>query len=77
MWADLVGITLVSWQIGVGHGLGPSIARISAAGALVLAFAKARLVGSEFMEIRHAPRAVRIIFGGWIVAVRPLSAGSV
>ncbi|BBZ32858.1 hypothetical protein AWB99_20825 [Mycolicibacterium confluentis] len=34
-------------------------------------------VGSEFMEIRHAQRALRIIFGGWIVAVGPLSAGSV
>lgn len=50
-WLILVAATLVSWAVGAEHGTG------SAVGVVVLGIAaiKVRLVGLDFMELRHAP----------------------
>ncbi len=34
---------------------------------LLIAFVKARLIGLEFMELRAAPRLLRLIFEAWTV----------
>jgi hypothetical protein len=34
---------------------------------LVIAFAKTWAVGRWFMELRFAPRALRLAFDGWVV----------
>ena len=54
-WLILVAATLVSWAVGAEHGTG------SLVGVVVLGIAaiKVRLVGLDFMELRHAPFALR------------------
>jgi hypothetical protein len=46
----------------VGH---PAIA---ATAILLLAFFKARIIGLEFMELRHAPLPLRIGLEIWVIA---------
>jgi hypothetical protein len=69
VWAILVAATLLSWLVGQSHGATADSARAGTVVALGLAFAKAWIVGQEFMELRHAPRLLRGIFGGWIAVV--------
>lgn len=66
VWFGLVLATLTSWSLGVGHQLANS-----AAGALILliAFVKVRFVGRYFMELRHAPIPLLVIFEGWTLVV--------
>jgi hypothetical protein len=35
----------------------------------MVAFVKARLIGLYFMDLRHAPTALRVLFEAWCVAV--------
>jgi len=67
-WTGLIAATLVSWLLGAEHALGGPPAA-GAAVALVLGFAKARIVGRTFMEISTAPSALRWTFDLWIVVV--------
>lgn len=63
VWLLLVVITLASWEsVGVTGG-----ARIASFAVLVIAFVKARLIGLEFMELRHAPLPLRIAFEAWTI----------
>ncbi|TRW82077.1 hypothetical protein FK535_14415 [Mycolicibacterium sp. 018/SC-01/001] len=57
-WLVLVAATLLSWAVGAEHGTG------SAVGVVVLGIAaiKVRLVGLDFMELRHAPIPLRAAF---------------
>lgn len=56
VWAVLVVATLASWSVGGGN-----------AAVVAVAFVKARLVGLDFMELRTAPVALRVLFEGWVV----------
>ena len=53
VWLVLVAATLLSWYFGAGHGIGSS--PTATALVLVIAFAKVRLIGLDFMELRAAP----------------------
>ena len=64
-WLLLMALTLFSWSLGAGHGVG-TLVTIS---ALILAFFKVSVVGRYFMELRFAPRALTLIFQGWAVFV--------
>ncbi|NKQ54190.1 cytochrome C oxidase subunit IV family protein [Amycolatopsis sp. K13G38] len=61
-WAVLTAATIVSWYLGHDHGLGPGLATTL---VLIVAFAKVRIVGLYFMELRDAPRILRGIFEGY------------
>lgn len=63
VWLLLVGATLLSWQL--GHGAVLTGRALPGVAILVLAFVKARFVIIEFMELRQAPRAMRIVAEGW------------
>lgn len=67
-WALLVGATCASWAVGSHHGVAEG-ARLGTAVALAVAFGKVTLIGSEFMELRTAPRALQAVFGGWVAVV--------
>lgn len=69
VWLALVALTLVSWAVGPSHGAAADSARLGTAVALLVAFGKAWLVGTEFMELRHAPPLLRAVFGGWVAVV--------
>lgn len=64
VWVVLVLATVVSWIFGHDHA--KSIAGI---GVLVIAIAKVRYVGLDFMELRHAPWGLRAAFEGYCGAL--------
>lgn len=70
VWLALVAVTLIVWLIGVEHGLaqgtGPSLGM---AAVLAVAFIKTQFIGSFFMELRTAPKPLRLAFSGWVVGV--------
>ncbi|WP_295684248.1 cytochrome C oxidase subunit IV family protein [uncultured Nevskia sp.] len=73
VWALLIIATTLSWQL--GHGAGFDDARQAGAAILVVTFIKVRLVMRDFMEIRHAPRWMRLIGDAWIVLITVLLVG--
>lgn len=70
VWLGLIVATLVSWQLGVEDVFDDNLAlTLTTVAVLGVAFVKIRFVGLDFMEIRHAPRALRLVFTVWMVAV--------
>ncbi len=65
VWLVLAGATILSWWLGADHGLGNGDAAIAL--VLVIAFAKTWAVGRWFMELRFAPRSLRLVFDGWVL----------
>ena len=63
-WGILVSLTAISWWLGGDHGLGPALATVV---ILMIAFAKAFLVGASFMELRKASAVLQMAFGIWCV----------
>lgn len=57
-WLLLVAATLASWLVGADHGTGSLVAVL----VLAIAAVKIRLVGLDFMELRHAPVPLRAAF---------------
>ncbi len=70
IWLLLAALTALSWWLGLDT---PSTAAVAprwlAAGLLILAFFKVRLVILYFMEIRSAPRPIRLVFEAWVIGV--------
>lgn len=66
VWLILVGVTVLSWE--AGHGM---ISNLDLARAAVIgvAFFKVRYVILDFMEIRHAPVAMRLVGEIWALVV--------
>ena len=67
-WAILLGLTLFSFESAWGAGW---LASPEAAIAIVIGVAllKVRIVVLHFMEVRHAPWALRAPLEAWIVAL--------
>jgi hypothetical protein len=63
VWLVLMAATLVSWESARKSG----DYRLASSAVLLIAFVKARLIGLEFMELRAAPRPLRLIFEAWTV----------
>ncbi|GJF16563.1 hypothetical protein NGTWS0302_16040 [Mycolicibacterium cyprinidarum] len=67
-WLFLVAATIASWAVGAEHGTGSMVAVV----VLAIAAIKVRLVGLDFMELRHAPIPLRAAFecyclGMWVL----------
>lgn len=67
VWLLLVGATGLSWEFGHGLGFGSDY-RYATVAVIVIAFIKLRLIYLEFMELCHAPPALRRAFDAWTVA---------
>jgi hypothetical protein len=65
VWLALLAATLLSWE----SARGAADLRLATSGVLLIAFAKVRYIGLEFMELRTAPLALRLSFEAWLVAV--------
>ncbi len=63
VWLVLLAATLLSWES--AHSAAEY--RLASTVVLLIAFLKARLIGLEFMELRTAPRVLRLIFEAWVV----------
>ncbi|MHA0288946.1 cytochrome C oxidase subunit IV family protein [Mycobacterium sp. C3-094] len=70
-WLVLVAATLLSWALGADHGTGSMV------GVAVLGIAaiKVRLVGLDFMELRHAPIPLRAAFEAYCIGMWALLSG--
>jgi hypothetical protein len=66
VWLILVGVTALSWEAGHGALSDLDLARAAVIG---VAFFKVRYVILDFMEIRHAPVAMRMVGEIWAVSV--------
>ena len=71
VWLGLVMATLVSFTIGIDHGIGSGVALW----VLALALIKVRYVGLDFMELREAPLILRGIFEAYCLALWLVLAG--
>jgi len=67
VWLLLLGITFASFVVGVEQGAG--VASAAAVVIIGLALCKVRLIGIHFMDIRVAPRPLRLIFEAYVLAV--------
>ncbi|WP_328358045.1 cytochrome C oxidase subunit IV family protein [Mycobacterium sp. NBC_00419] len=70
-WLILVAATCASWALGAEHGTG-SVVVVAVLG---IAAVKVRLVGLDFMELRHAPIPLRVAFEIYCVALWALLSG--
>ncbi|MBI3689371.1 MAG: cytochrome C oxidase subunit IV family protein [Mycolicibacterium aromaticivorans] len=70
-WLILVAATLASFALGADHGTGSLVA----VAVLAIAAIKVRLVGLDFMELRHAPIPLRLAFEVYCVALWALLSG--
>ncbi|KDF01623.1 hypothetical protein Y900_022480 [Mycolicibacterium aromaticivorans JS19b1 = JCM 16368] len=70
-WLILVAATLASFALGAEHGTGSLVA----IAVLAIAAIKVRLVGLDFMELRHAPIPLRVAFEVYCVALWALLSG--
>lgn len=70
-WLILIAATVLSWAVGAEHGTGSMV------GVVVLAIAavKVRLVGLDFMELRHAPVPLRAAFEAYCLGMWALLSG--
>jgi len=66
IWFGLVVATSVSFILGHEFNLS---ARLATAIVMTISYIKSRLVMMHFMELAHAPRAWRIVYEVWLVAV--------
>lgn len=66
IWLGLIVATLLSWAMGT-HQIGGLSNRAAGMGVLAVGFLKARYIGLDFMETRHAPVAIRILMEAWSV----------
>ncbi|BBX08710.1 cytochrome C oxidase subunit IV family protein [Mycolicibacterium aichiense] len=70
-WLILVAATLASFALGADHGTGSLVA----VAVLAIAAIKVRLVGLDFMELRHAPIPLRVAFEVYCVGLWALLSG--
>lgn len=66
VWVLLVAATLVSWSVGIDHGMDY---RISTIVVLLVTFVKVYLVGQNFMELREATLLLRALFNSICVTM--------
>jgi caa(3)-type oxidase subunit IV len=70
-WLVLIVATLISYALGADHGTGSVMVVV----VLAIAAIKVRLVGLDFMELRSAPRPLRLAFEGYCVGLWALLSG--
>jgi hypothetical protein len=75
VFACLVIATCVTWWLGSGHGLSGGTLRFAVAATIVIAFAKIYFIGQDFMELRHAPTALRAAFATWVIVISLAAVG--
>lgn len=68
VWVVLIFATLLSWHLGADHGA-PDARTVATVVIMLVAFIKVRFVGLYFMELRHAPVPLRLIFEGYCLVV--------
>ncbi|WP_182379347.1 cytochrome C oxidase subunit IV family protein [Nocardioides sp. WS12] len=68
VWVFLILATVLSWALGTDHGFVDDHTTASTI-IMVVAFVKVRFVGLYFMELNHAPLALRLLLEVWCLVV--------
>ena len=76
VWAVLSGLTVLGWALAHLRGGDDRIASGPLTVAvLAIAGVKARLILQEYMEVRGAPRPLRLLADGWLAVLFVLLVG--
>lgn len=68
VWLLLSAITVVSWWLAPGHSNGHAAASVPVTVAVVvLGFVKGRMIIRTFMEVRTAPRWLKVATDTWLI----------
>lgn len=67
VWVLLLGLTFASFVVGIEQGAG--VASAAAVVIVGLALYKVRLIGIHFMDLRIAPRPLRLVFEAYVLIV--------
>lgn len=67
VWLVLLALTFGSFLVGIEQGAG--LEWVAAIVIIGVALFKVRLIGVHFMDLRVAPRPLRLIFESYVVAV--------
>jgi len=69
-WLVLTVITIVSWWLAPGHSGGVAVPNVAITVAvIVLGFIKGRLIIRYFMEVRTAPRWLKVATDAWLAVL--------
>jgi hypothetical protein len=71
-WLLLVAATLLSVELFARIGQDP---RLPTMAVMLVAAIKARLIGLDFMELRHAPIPLRLAFEAWLLGLTSILMG--
>ena len=75
-WVVLVALTILSWYLSLDlKATIDNAHKYTTTGIFLLAFFKVRLVIIHFMELGHAPLALRGLFEAWVLVVCSLLIG--
>jgi hypothetical protein len=77
VFAILVVATCVTWWLGSVSSLTGGALGLAATLTILIAFAKIYFIGRDFMELRDAPPALRIVFTLWVGVVAAAAAALV
>ena len=70
VWLILSAITVVSWWLAPGHPGGHVVASVPITVAVVLlGFVKGRMIIRYFMEVRTAPRWLKVSTDAWLIVL--------
>lgn len=70
VWIILSAITIVSWWLAPAHGHGAAVPSVPITVAVILlAFIKGRMIIRYFMEVRTAPRWLKLTTDAWLIAL--------
>ncbi|MCG3753746.1 cytochrome C oxidase subunit IV family protein [Amycolatopsis sp. Poz14] len=67
VWLGLIIVTCLSFWLGSGHGFSSATAANIA--VVAVAFLKVRCIGLYFMELKDAPRRLRVIFESYCLGL--------
>lgn len=68
-WAVLSAATVLAWLLAPESSSTTNLSRELATAVVALGLVKCRLIFHYFMEVRHAPRWLRLATDGWLAAV--------
>ncbi|HEY1841321.1 MAG TPA: cytochrome C oxidase subunit IV family protein [Mycobacterium sp.] len=69
-WVVLSVITIVSWWLAPGHAHGAAVPSVPITLAVtLLAFIKGRVIIRYFMEVRAAPRWLKLFTDAWLATL--------
>jgi cytochrome c oxidase subunit IV len=69
VFACLIAATCITWWLGSETTLTGGILGVAATLTILISFAKVYFIGRDFMDLRAAPRVLRLAFGSWVSAV--------